>query len=210
MAAVAARMLGRTAGRGLMVGSAAAGRGTCVRALSSKLAGKGSNPSPIAAALAPVEEVPFSALSPAQKVVEGTKTGGSVFIIAGGLALAGTFMWSVFRELFVTATPESIRDKAIAEVKYNQEVLERVGEDLQPTGQVALQEYIHGDMTYTRVAFAVFGSNGQAKVNLELKKPTSGGSSTYRYFFVDIAPAGLAPSKRVIISDNRGEDVAAA
>jgi hypothetical protein len=89
--------------------------------------------SPIAAALAQRDEVPFSALSPAQKgekkktrallpstrsawlararvaraqtthgvqlahahaVVEGTKTGGSVAIIAGGLALAATFLWA--------------------------------------------------------------------------------------------------------------------
>jgi hypothetical protein len=34
----------------------------------------------------------------------------------------------------------------------------------------------------------------------------SGGSTKYRYFFVDVAEAGLAPAKRVIIYDNRGED----
>jgi len=124
------------------------------------------------------------------------------------LILAGTFLWSTCRELFLADTPDSLRDRAIKEVKDNAEATERLGESLQPTGQIAMQEYIHGNFKYTRAAFQVFGDQGQGKVHLELKEPKSGGSAKYRYFYVDIAAAGLAPSKRVIVYDNRGEDAA--
>ena len=54
----------------------------------------------------------------------------------------------------------------------NHEVTERLGAGIQATGQVAIQEYIHGKFTYTRAAFLVFGDQGQARINLETKKPT--------------------------------------
>jgi hypothetical protein len=66
----------------------------------------------------------------------------------------------------------ALQSPAAQQPQLNHEVTERLGAGIQATGQVAIQEYIHGKFTYTRVAFLVFGDQGQARINLESKKPT--------------------------------------
>mmetsp|Transcript_28867 Transcript_28867/g.86657 ORF Transcript_28867/g.86657 Transcript_28867/m.86657 type:complete len:129 (+) Transcript_28867:74-460(+) len=122
--------------------------------------------------------------------------------------MLGVTMWALLNEVFLTETPEDITSKAVKMISENREVGDRLGENVNVDGQPQIQEYIHGNFLYKRVAFRVWGETGQGQVHLEMKTPTAGGTTKYRYMLVEIAASGLAPKKVVIIEDNRGEDAA--
>ena len=60
-----------------------------------------------------ISEKPWAALTQAEKVQEGAKTGGSVVVIGAGLGLAAMFGYAVLSELFFKEGAEEVVEKCM-------------------------------------------------------------------------------------------------
>eukprot|EP00041_Stephanoeca_diplocostata_P004489 m.45886 g.45886 ORF g.45886 m.45886 type:complete len:149 (-) comp15146_c0_seq5:253-699(-) len=123
-----------------------------------------------------------------------------------GDTTAGTLLYTVGSELFFTENAESVQKQTLRDIENHPEVIERLGTGLTALGAPTHAEYKVEDMLYLRMKFLVHGASGQGTVQLEVKKKQSGGKFRFRYLFVDVAAQGLAPSRRIVLEDNRADD----
>eukprot|EP00730_Choanoeca_flexa_P015728 TRINITY_DN7287_c0_g1_i2.p1 TRINITY_DN7287_c0_g1~~TRINITY_DN7287_c0_g1_i2.p1 ORF type:complete len:217 (+),score=40.28 TRINITY_DN7287_c0_g1_i2:3-653(+) len=155
----------------------------------------------------------WAQLTPAEKVVEGSKDAGSAGIILAGFSLCGIFLYSVASELFFSSGPEKYFKLSVDRVTQDEEVQLAIGSDIKAIEPVSqgrrlkqwkAAEYVVKDTQYTRMSYLIEGPRGDGTVHLEMKKP-KGGSPSVRYLFADVQGM-TGRTQRIVIEDNRIED----
>ena len=148
------------------------------------------------------------AITPAQKVVENTKTTFNVFLIIGTAVALLYVGYTLLSEFLSNVSPTSVFKMAMKKIKSHERASAILGDSLKGFGDPSSrtgkhlmhQPYEVAGTDYLRVVFHVEGSKRKGACHVDLKKSTSGWK--VRYIVVNLD--GFPPGK-VTIEDNRHE-----
>jgi len=143
-----------------------------------------------------------------EKVKEAGKTVsyGGVWLV--GIAVTGSLVYFIVRELFSEKSPMGIYTKSFKLIKQNQQVIDALGEPIKGYGElttrmrrrhVAHQPYEKDGINYMRMQFYVEGPVTKGVACLEMKENESK-RYEYRYLYVELAGH---PKKVIVLIDNR-------
>ncbi|XP_046385490.1 mitochondrial import inner membrane translocase subunit Tim21 [Ischnura elegans] len=145
-----------------------------------------------------------------KEVKETTKTVSYLGVILFGVGVTGFILFTVFKELFSSNSPNSIYTAALEKCRKDPRVVDLLGDPIKGFGEetrrgrrrhVSHIVYERDGIQYLRMKFYVQGIRRQGTVHLEMKKNDSG-NFEYRYLFVQL---DTFPRDTVILEDNRSE-----
>ncbi|XP_005356392.1 mitochondrial import inner membrane translocase subunit Tim21 isoform X2 [Microtus ochrogaster] len=131
-----------------------------------------------------------------------------------GLSMSqkGALLYTVFKELFSSSSPNIIYGKALGKCRAHPEVISVFGKPLKGYGEmsrrgrrqhVSFVEYVKNGLKRIRVKFYIEGSEPgrQGTVHAEVEENPQSGQFEFRYVYVNVTPM-----RSIIIEDNRSQE----
>uniref|UniRef100_A0A250XX27 Mitochondrial import inner membrane translocase subunit Tim21 n=1 Tax=Castor canadensis TaxID=51338 RepID=A0A250XX27_CASCN len=154
-----------------------------------------------------------AAVSTSQKVKEAGRDFSYLIVVLIGISITGGLLYTIFKELFSSSSPNKIYGKALEKCRTHPEVISVFGEPVKGYGEmtrrgrrqhVSFIEYVKDGLKHTRVKFYIEGSEPgkQGTVHVEVKENPESGKCEYRYIFVEVESY---PRRTIVIEDNRSQ-----
>lgn len=155
-----------------------------------------------------------TAISTSQKVKEAGRDFTYLIVVLVGISVTGGLLYTIFKELFSSFSPNIVYGKAFEKCRAHPEVISFFGEPVKGYGEatrrgrrqhVSFIEYAKDGLKHMRVKFYIEGSDPgkQGTVHAEVKENRESGKCEFRYIFVEVESY---PKKTIIIEDNRFEE----
>ncbi|XP_051019837.1 mitochondrial import inner membrane translocase subunit Tim21 [Acomys russatus] len=150
-------------------------------------------------------------VSTTQKVKEAGRDFTNLLVVLLGVSITGGLLYTIFKELFFSSSPNIIYGKALGKCRAHPEVIGVFGEPLKGYGEmsrrgrrqhVSFVEYIKNGLKRIRVKFYIEGSEPgkQGTVHVEVEENPGSGQFEFRYIFVEVAPM-----RTIVVEDNRSQ-----
>ncbi|KAL1765975.1 mitochondrial import inner membrane translocase subunit Tim21 [Sigmodon hispidus] len=147
-------------------------------------------------------------VSTSQKVKEAGRDFTYLIVVLFGVSITGGLLYTIFKELFSSSSPNIIYGKALGKCRTHPEVIGVFGEPVKGYGEmsrrgrrqhVSFTEYSKNELKRIRVKFYIEGSEPgkQGTVHAEVEESPQSGEFEFRYTFVQVAPAGS-----IVVEDN--------
>ncbi|XP_069885063.1 mitochondrial import inner membrane translocase subunit Tim21 [Dipodomys merriami] len=154
------------------------------------------------------------AASPSQKVREAGRDFTYLIVVLIGISITGSLLYTIFKELFSSSSPNKIYGKALEKCRIHPEVISIFGKPLKGYGEmsrrgrrqhVSFIEYVKDGLKHMRLKFYIEGSEPgkQGTVHVEVKENPENGKYEFRYIFVETESF---PRRTIVIEDNRSQD----
>ncbi|XP_075824242.1 mitochondrial import inner membrane translocase subunit Tim21 [Microtus pennsylvanicus] len=151
-------------------------------------------------------------LSMSQKVKEAGRDFSYLIVVFFGVSITGALLYTVFKELFSSSSPNIIYGKALGKCRAHPEVISVFGKPLKGYGEmsrrgrrqhVSFVEYVKNGLKRIRVKFYIEGSEPgrQGTVHAEVEENPQSGQFEFRYVYVNVTPM-----RSIIIEDNRSQE----
>lgn len=152
-------------------------------------------------------------ISKSQKVKEAGKDFTYLIIVLFGISVTGGLLYTIFKELFSSSSPNIIYGKALQKCRTHPEVISVFGEPVKGFGEltrrgrrqhVSFIEYAKNGLKRIRVKFYIEGSEPgkRGTVHAEVEENPKNGQFEFRYVFVEVESY---PTKPIVIEDNRSQ-----
>ncbi|CAH7083672.1 mitochondrial import inner membrane translocase subunit Tim21 [Phodopus roborovskii] len=152
-----------------------------------------------------------AAVSTSQKVKEAGRDFTYLIVVLVGVSVTGGLLYTIFKELFSSSSPNIIYGKALEKCRTHPEVISVFGEPVKGYGEmtrrgrrqhVSFIEYAKNELKRIRVKFYIEGSEPgkQGTVHAEVEADPQSGQFEFRYVFVEVAPA-----RSIVVEDNRSQ-----
>nr|XP_004654873.1 mitochondrial import inner membrane translocase subunit Tim21 isoform X2 [Jaculus jaculus] len=153
-------------------------------------------------------------ISTSQKVKEAGRDFTYLIVVLLGISVTGGLLYTIFKELFSSFSPNIIYGKAFEKCRIHPEVISVFGEPVKGYGEmtrrgrrqhVSFIEYVKDGLKHMRVKFYIEGSNPgkQGTVHVEVKENQESGKYEFRYIFVEV---DSYPTRTIVIEDNRFQE----
>ncbi|XP_034373601.1 mitochondrial import inner membrane translocase subunit Tim21 [Arvicanthis niloticus] len=150
-------------------------------------------------------------ISTSQKVKEAGRDVTYLIVVLFGVSITGGLLYTIFKELFSSSSPNIIYGKALGKCRSHPEVLGVFGEPVKGYGEmsrrgrrqhVSFVEYVNDGLKRIRVKFYIQGSEPgkQGTVHAEVEENPGSGKFEFRYIFVEVTP-----TRSIIVEDNRSQ-----
>lgn len=148
-------------------------------------------------------------VSTSQKVKEAGRDVTYLIVVLFGVSITGSLLYTIFKELFSSSSPNIIYGKALGKCRTHPEVISVFGEPVKGYGEmsrrgrrqhVSFTEYANNGLKRIRVKFYIEGSEPgkQGTVHAEVEENPRSGQFDFRYIYVDVAP-----KRSIVVEDNR-------
>lgn len=151
-------------------------------------------------------------VSMSQKVKEAGRDVIYLIVVLFGIGITGGFLYTLFKELFSSSSPNIIYGKALGKCRIHPEVIGVFGEPVKGYGEmsrrgrrqhVSFVKYVNNGLKRVRVKFYIKGSEPgkQGTVHAEVEEVNPGsGQFEFRYIFVEVTP-----TRSIIVEDSRSQ-----
>ncbi|OBS69907.1 hypothetical protein A6R68_01551 [Neotoma lepida] len=153
-----------------------------------------------------------TAVSTSQKVKEAGRDFTYLIVVLFGVSITGGLLYTIFKELFSSSSPNIIYGKALEKCRTHPEVISVFGEPVKGYGEmsrrgrrqhVSFIEYSKNGLKRIRVKFYIEGSEPgkQGTVHAEVEENPRSGQFEFRYIFAEVSP-----TRSIVIEDNRSQE----
>ncbi|XP_028624765.1 mitochondrial import inner membrane translocase subunit Tim21 [Grammomys surdaster] len=150
-------------------------------------------------------------ISTSQKVKEAGRDVTYLIVVLLGVSITGGLLYTIFKELFSSSSPNIIYGKALGKCRTHPEVLGVFGEPVKGYGEtsrrgrrqhVSFVEYINNGLKRIRVKFYIQGSEPgkEGTVHAEVEENPGSGKFEFRFIIVEVTP-----TRSIIVEDNRSQ-----
>lgn len=150
-------------------------------------------------------------VSASQKVKEAGRDVTYLVVVLVGVSITGGLLYTIFKELFSSSSPNIIYGNALGKCRSHPEVIGVFGEPVKGFGEmsrrgrrqhVSFIEYANKGLKRIRVKFYIEGSEPgkQGTVHAEVEENPGNGQFEFRYIFVEVTP-----TRYIIVEDNRSQ-----
>ncbi|XP_021070448.1 mitochondrial import inner membrane translocase subunit Tim21 [Mus pahari] len=150
-------------------------------------------------------------VSVSQRVREAGRNVSYLAVVLFGASIAGGLLYTIFKELFFSSSPNIIYGKALGKCRTHPEVIGVFGEPLKGYGEmsrrgrrqhVRFSEYVNNGLKRIHVKFYIAGSEPgkEGTVHAEVEENPGSGQFEFRYIFVEVTP-----TRSIIVEDNRSQ-----
>lgn len=150
-------------------------------------------------------------VSTSQKVKEAGRDFTNLIVVLLGVGITGGLLYTIFKELFSSSSPNIIYGKALGKCRTHPEVISVFGEPVKGYGEmsrrgrrqhVSFVEYVKNGLKRIRVKFYIEGSEPgkQGTVHVEVEENPGSGQFEFRYIFVEVTP-----TRSIVVEDNRSQ-----